>query len=104
VVSTEHGKGRITTVGTLPNVPLAADLLSWLVPHRLEVWGRLPESVTVSSATNRDGQRIHVVHNWSWQPITVGLPEPMVDLLAAAATPVQEISLGAWDVQVLAAV
>ena len=32
VVSTEHGQGRITTVGTLPNPALAADLLSWLVP------------------------------------------------------------------------
>ena len=87
VVSTEHGKGRITTVGTLPNAPLAADLFRWLVPDRLEVWGRLPESVTVNSATNRDGQRIHIVHNWSWQPTTVSLPEPMVDVLDAAARP-----------------
>ena len=33
VVSTEHGKGRITTVGTLPNAALAADLFRWLVPR-----------------------------------------------------------------------
>ena len=59
--------------------------------------------MTVNSATNRDGQRIHVVHNWSWQPATVSLPEPMVDALDAAAAPVEEISLGAWDVQVLIA-
>ena len=32
VVSTEHGDGRITTVGTLPNAELAADLLRWLAP------------------------------------------------------------------------
>jgi beta-galactosidase len=104
VVSTEHGDGRITTVGTLPNAPLAADLVRWLVPRRPDAWGSLPESVTVSSATNRDGQRIHVVHNWSWQPATVSLPQPMADALDTAATPVEEISLGAWDVQVLAAV
>ena len=32
VVSTEHGQGRITTVGTLPNPALAADL-RWLAPR-----------------------------------------------------------------------
>ena len=104
VVSTEHGAGRITTVGTLPNASLAADLLRWLAPRLPEPWGPLPESVTVSSATNRDGQRIHVIHNWSWQPATVSLPQPMIDVLDPASTPVPEIRLGAWDVQVLARV
>ena len=32
VVSTEHGQGRITTVGTVPNPALAADLVRWLAP------------------------------------------------------------------------
>ena len=31
VVSSEHGQGRITTVGTVPNPALAADLVRWLV-------------------------------------------------------------------------
>ena len=30
VVSNEHGRGRITTVGTVPNSALAADLIRWL--------------------------------------------------------------------------
>ncbi len=100
VVSTEHGNGRITTVGTLPNPALAADLLRWLASGST-AWDGLPPSVTVSSATNRAGERIHVVHNWSWQPVSVNLPQPMVDVLASGATPVQAIGLGAWDVQVL---
>ena len=82
IVSTDYGRGRITTVGTLPNPPLAADLLRWLAPAPRENWGNLPESVTVNSATNSDGRRIHVVHNWSWTPTRVPLPEQMSDLLA----------------------
>ena len=38
VVSTEHGNGRITTVGTLPNAALAADLLRWLAPGPTSAW------------------------------------------------------------------
>ena len=103
VVSTEHGQGRITTVGTLPNPALAADLARWLAPQQQERWNELPESVTVNSATNRDGQRIHVVHNWSWQPVTLALPQPLTDVLDNESQPIQEIALGPWDVRVLAA-
>ena len=53
VVSTEHGDGRITTVGTVPNAALAADLLRWLAPGSTSAWDALPPSVTVRSATNR---------------------------------------------------
>jgi beta-galactosidase len=103
VVSTEHGQGRITTVGTLPNPALAADLARWVAPQQQERWRELPESVTVNSATNRDGQRIHVVHNWSWQPVTLTMPQPLTDVLDKESQPVQEIALGPWDVRVLAA-
>ena len=34
VVSNEYGQGRITTVGTVPNPALAADLVRWLAPRR----------------------------------------------------------------------
>ena len=40
VVTANHGRGRITTVGTLPNPALAADLTRWLVPESRQVWGR----------------------------------------------------------------
>ena len=100
MVTTDHQAGRITTVGTLPNAVLAADLMRWLVPRR--PWPGLPPSVTVHSATNGAGRRIHIVHNWSWTPQRIGLPHPMGDLLSGDADAVDSIALGAWDVRVLA--
>ena len=105
VVSTEYQGGRITTVGTLPNETLAADLVRWLVPPA--TWPGLPESVTVHSATNAAGRRIHVVHNWSWESTQIELPEPLTDLLSDAAEagepaePSSTLDLGPWDVRVL---
>jgi beta-galactosidase len=104
VVTTEHGDGRITTVGTLPNPALAADLVRWLAPESGRDWAGLPPSVTLRSATNRHGERVHVLHNWSWDPASVPLPQPMLDVLDAQAEPVSELRLGPWDVQVLAEV
>ena len=101
VVSTDHGRGRITTVGTLPNPELAADLIRWLVPEPQRGWGDRPESVTVHSATNAAAERIHVIHNWSWQPAGMSLPRPMVDVLADSADPLETLDLGPWDVRVL---
>ncbi|HEU5484623.1 MAG TPA: beta-galactosidase, partial [Microlunatus sp.] len=100
VVSRAHGEGRITTVGTVPDPTFGADLARWLVPDA--GWSGLPASVTVSSATNRDGRRVHVVHNWSWDPVSVTLPQSLVDLLALGRSTVSELELGAWDVRVLA--
>jgi beta-galactosidase len=89
-------------VGTLPNESLAADLLSWLAPA--EHWADLPQSVTVHSATNPAGRRIHVVHNWSWDPVEIGLPRAMTDLLVPGreAESLTLLELGSWDVRVLA--
>ena len=84
VVSNEYGQGRITTVGTLPNPALAADLVRWLISGPDPMWGPLPPSVTVHSATNADGERIHVIHNWSWTPAQLALPREMTDILAEA--------------------
>jgi beta-galactosidase len=100
VVSKAHGRGRITTVGTLPNPDLAADLVRWLAP-KPEAWGELPASVTVSSATNAHDERIHVIHNWAWEPVRVGLPRPMTDLLTDASD-LDQLDLGPWDVHVVA--
>jgi beta-galactosidase len=101
VVTTEHGRGRITTVGTLPNPALAADLARWLVQQPNKIWGDLPPSVTVHSATNDAGERIHVVHNWNWAPARITLPTPMTDILADSPDPIDELALGPWDVHVL---
>jgi len=102
VVSNEHGQGRITTVGTVPNPALAADLVRWLAPAQDAMWGALPPSVTVHSATNADGVRIHVVHNWSWTPTHLVLPRAMTDILAEVGGTTKDLGLGPWDVRVLA--
>src|SRR3954469_25885982 len=101
VVTNAHGRGRITTVGTVPDQDLAADLMRWLGPDSFAEWGGLPDSVTVSSATTADGGRLHVVHNWSWDTVTVTPPFPVRDLLTAADEPLERLELGAWDVRVL---
>jgi beta-galactosidase len=103
VVSSEYGQGRITTVGTVPNPVLAADLVRWLVSRtRKEPWDGLPASVTVYSATNQAGERIHVVHNWSWASVQLTLPREMTDVLDEGANPMRDLELGPWDVRVLA--
>jgi beta-galactosidase len=102
VVSNEHGQGRITTVGTVPNPALAADLVRWLVPEQDPMWNALPASVTVHSATNAEGERIHVIHNWNWTPAQLTLPRDMIDILAEGDLPIRDLELGPWDVRVLA--
>jgi beta-galactosidase len=59
----------------------------------------------VTTATAPDGRRVHVVHNWSWEPTEVTVPAELADALrgdpvrAGSALP-----LTAWDVRVLATV
>ena len=103
VVTRQHEQGRITTVGTVPDPAMAASLMRWAVPAaESQRWTDLPTSVTVTSATNSNGERIHVVHNWSWTPQQIALHQPMEDVLATDGSHVEVIDLGAWDVRVLA--
>lgn len=92
-----HGSGRITYVGTVPNPALAAALFRWIQPA---AWTGLPSSVSVTSATGADGQRLRFVHNWSWDTVTIDLPHAVHDVLADAATD-DKLTLGPWDVRVL---
>ena len=102
VVSNEHGQGRITTVGTVPNPALAADLVRWLAAEHDQQWHALPPSVTVHSATNAAGECIHIVHNWSWNAAELTLPREMTDVLAEGNASMRDLELGPWDVRVLA--
>ena len=54
----------------------------------------------MSSATNAHDERIHVIHNWAWEPVRLGLPRPMTDLLTDTGD-VDTLDLGPWDVRVL---
>jgi beta-galactosidase len=60
--------------------------------------------VTVATGTAPDGRRVHVVHNWSWEPATAQAPVDLTDALDGSLLPAgTPVSLGAWDVRVLAA-
>ncbi|MDT7786456.1 MAG: beta-galactosidase [Pseudonocardiales bacterium] len=58
-------------------------------------------TVTATTGTSPDGQRVHVVHNWSGDPVEVTAPVTLTGLLdgggVAAGGPVQ---LGVRDVRV----
>ena len=101
------GRGRVTTVGTVPDVTLARALLSWADPAADDGWRTLVGgSVTVTSATAQ-GRRLRVLHNWSWNPVEVKVPTAVRDVLDATAARLPEgscIDLGPWDVRVLAEV
>ncbi|MFG2460062.1 beta-galactosidase [Streptomyces sp. NPDC048523] len=97
-----HGAGRVTTVGTVPSRDLARALAEWLVPAASSGWRDLPASVTATTGTSPDGRRVHIVHNWSWEPVRVPAPADLSDALTD--TPLSTgtaLDLGAWDVRVL---
>ena len=103
VVSTAAGDGRITTVGTVPDVTLAQALLEWLVPVGDDAWrGLAAGSVTTSSGTSGAGRRVRFLHNWSWDPVTVTVPAGVRDALTDDTSEAgAELTLGPWDVRIL---
>jgi beta-galactosidase len=101
VTTRRHGSGRVTCVGTVPGRDLARALAAWLAPAPSSGWQNLPQSATATTGTSPDGRRVHVVHNWSWDPTHVTAPVALSDVLdgtsAAAGT---ALRLGAWDVRI----
>jgi beta-galactosidase len=94
--------GRITYVGTVPNLDLAKALMAWLNPAGHRRWRDLPETVTATGATAPDGRRIRFLHNWSWDPTEVLLPVAVADVLTPERYAAGDsLHLGPWDVQVL---
>ncbi len=103
VVTARHGAGRITTVGTVPDQQLAADLMRWAVPvPRTDGWVGSQASVRATSMTRPDGSGLVVVHNWADTPATVTAATPCVDLSDEAPyTTGDTIRLTPWDVRIL---
>ncbi|VEH28003.1 hypothetical protein [Cellulomonas fimi] len=111
-----YGDGRVTVVGTVPGTSFARSLARWLVPQPLAGWADLPPSVTVHTSSRPDGSRVHVLHNWSWEPAQVVTPVALDVLVVprgerAADPPPADgpgdpldagatVRLGAWDVLV----
>jgi beta-galactosidase len=104
VTTRRHGAGRVTTVGTVPGPELARALARWLAPVPVSGWTDQPAAVSVATATAPDGRRVHVVHNWGWDPVPVPVPVDLVDALDGRAVPAPgPLRLGPWDVRVLVA-
>jgi beta-galactosidase len=62
----------------------------------------LTDSQTVSSSTNGAGERLHVLHNWSWEPSSFPLPSAVRDAVSGQRHAQGHVmELGAWDVRVL---
>ncbi|MDO0917291.1 beta-galactosidase [Streptomyces sp. DT2A-34] len=101
VTTRRHGAGRVTYVGTIPGRSLARALAAWMAPAASSGWQDLPASVTATTGTSPDGRRVHIVHNWSWEPTSVPAPVDLSDALNGTSLPAgAALDLGAWDVRV----
>jgi beta-galactosidase len=102
VTSREHGSGRVTYVGTLPDRRFAVALGRWLAPAGDARWPERSETVTVTGARNGAGERLRFVSNWSGVPTSVVAPVAGTDVLSGEELAAGEwLALGAWDVRVL---
>ena len=68
-----RGSARQRPVLVVPALYLVDDAtIDWLAAYANAGghlgWPTLPEPVTVTTGTSLDGRRVHVVHNWSWEP------------------------------------
>jgi len=98
----EHGAGRVTYVGTVPNPAFARTLLRWAAPAGGDEWRAADDSITSTSAVSRSGRRLHFLHNWSWRTGTFPLPSSVRDVVSAESLAAgDELQLGPWDVRVL---
>jgi beta-galactosidase len=103
VTTRRHGAGRVTYVGTVPGRDLARALAAWLAPDPASGWRDLPASVTTATGAAPDGRRVHVVHNWSWEPACAAAPVDLHDVLNDRSLPTgTAVTLEAWDVRVFA--
>jgi beta-galactosidase len=103
VTTADAGSGRVTVVGTVPDAALAAALVRWLVPTPLDGW-TTDDSVTVSTSSTPSGQRLDVVHNWSWDAAHATPGAAVTDLLTGQTFGLgEQVPFGPWDVRILRA-
>ena len=101
-----HGDGRVTYVGTVPDISLAAALVDWAVTAssaEQTAWRPAAPSQTVTTAENRRGELVHFVHNWAWERSVFELPVAVTDVVTGDSFAAGEsIWLDAWDVRIFA--
>jgi beta-galactosidase len=55
------------------------------------------------TGTSPNRPRVHIVHNWSWQPTRVETPVQLSDVVDGATVPAgAAVALGPWDIRVFA--
>jgi beta-galactosidase len=74
ITSREHGAGRVTYVGTLPDVALATSILRWAVPTTGASEWQCDVTVTVTSGSSTVG-RVWFISNWSPEPASAHPPQ-----------------------------
>lgn len=102
-VTKETGSGRVTYVGTLPDADLACALAHWVLEQAgVDVLrAGLPESLRVTRATARTGERLWFLSNWSHDIQHVKSPVAARRLFDPDADLDGEITLRPWDMCVL---
>ena len=76
-----HGRGRVSYVGTVPNLTLAIAISRWLAKDSDSTWRRQSDQQTVTGGTAVDGTRLRIIHNWSFTPSSFVVPAAVRDLL-----------------------
>ena len=104
VVTKPHGRGRVTTVGTVPSHELASSLIRWAVPKRIA--DRLTSEhalpVTVGSGTLPGGQRAWFVFNWSWTAASIALASDVEDAVDGTVhSAADELTIAPWGSLIL---
>jgi beta-galactosidase len=106
VTTNRHGAGRVTYLGTVPDRTLAQAVAEWVASTSVgpDLWRQPPDSsVRCTTAVAADGSVLRFLHNWSWAPAELTLPNAATDLLSGGELAVGDIvRLGPWDVRVLA--
>jgi beta-galactosidase len=104
LTSREHGRGRVSYVGTVPDRAFARSIAAWVTRTSLpeEPWRLSRGPLTRAGALTAAGERLHVLSNWGWDPQTFVLPAAACNLLTDQRLAAGDrIELEAWDLAVL---
>jgi beta-galactosidase len=99
-----YGRGRVTTVGTVPDRSLSRALADWLAFTSLpsDPWRAARADTVTCTGADVPGGVLRVVHNWSWQPAEFVLPAAVVDVFGEESLDAGAILvLGPWDVRIV---
>jgi len=96
------GAGELRIFFTIALRLLGPGLVTVLLFTLVTTWNDLPASVTATTGTSPDGRRVHVVHNWNWNPVRLQAPADLTDVLSDKSVAADSsLRLGAWDARIL---